>query len=427
MIKKTLLSSLLILSLVAACAEKKQLEEMHDNTVEMKDTTVKMADNMTELKGKTGAMKEITDELYDALRQGNSVQLRREAMKSILNSPTMFGKISEAGKYFMSFEMQLWNLNGQDLDADKRDVLAQQAAQEFFLEVEGLAPREGISLTPASNGESKFVKPAAADFAMSEENRNASFNALALTMQEINRKQVRILEARPETEKISMMSVMVEALRAKKALNEGADLGSKAPFIREVLVHEKKAMQILQTRYNLFPLVFVDQVSGINDKSDLGQVWQFLRGWTFDMDKLNSEQLAYLQEKVLQPALEAKNLMIELGIKPDMNYQVKGLLKGMKVVGQDKVNALVATRRMKILDLISQLIPAEPAKVAAKTEVAQPKASEKQESKILRKQDPTSAAASAAEQKPQDDTSDAKPEATTPKTSLWSKFIHSFS
>lgn len=346
MTKKSLLSTLLILSFVAACAEKKQLEEMHDNTAEMKDTTVKMEANMTDLKGKTGQMKEVTDELYDALRQGNSLQLRREGMKSILNAPTMFGKISEAGKYFMSFEMQIWNLTGQDIEAGKRDVLAQQAAQEFFLEVEGLAPREGLDLTAEPN--SAHIQGQA--------NRSASFNALAVTMQEINRKQLPVLKARPELEKISMLSLMEEALLSKQALNEGKlDLGTKAGYIREILVHEAKALQILETRYNLFPLIFIDQVSGINDANIFSKAKRRYIGWEFNMDKLNSEQLAYLQEKVLAPALEAKKLMKKLGLQPKLDSDVAGLLKSMKLVAHDKVSAKTAASRAGLLDMISQL------------------------------------------------------------------------
>lgn len=343
--KKTILLPALALIFVAACAEKKQLTEMHDNTAEMKDTTVQMEQRMTELQKKTGQMKDITDELYDALRQGNSLQLRREAWRSLLQAPTMFRKISEAGKYFMSFEMQLWNMNGQDMEASKRDVLAQQAAREFFLEVEELAPREGIDVTAEPDGND----------VNSVANRVASFNALTIAMQETNRKQNSVLDKDQKLDRISMLSIMEEALLAKNALNAGTlQLGTKEGYVREVLVHEKKALQILQTQFNLFPLVFIDQVSGINDKSWAGKI-KMLIGWTFDMDQLNAEQLIYLREEMLQKSLHAKEVMKKIGVVPQLDWKVARLLSKMKVMGQKGVGAKMASDRAQLLDLINQI------------------------------------------------------------------------
>lgn len=342
--KKTLIP-VLALVFVAACAEKKQLTEMHDNTAEMKDTTVKMEKNMTDVQGKTVQLKDMTDELYDALRQGNAVQLRRDAWKAILEAPTMFRKISEAGKYFMSYEMQLWNMNGQDLTPGKRDILAQQAAREFFLEVEELAPREGIDVTAEPNG--RDINSVA--------NRVASFNAMTVAIQEINRKQNTTLEKDAKLDKISMLSIMEEALLAKKSLSEGtANLGTKEPYIREILVHEKKAIQILQTQYNLFPLVFIDQVSGINDKTWVGKAAMLL-GWTFDMDKLNAQQVVYLREEMLAKAIHARDVLKQIGVKAELDWKVARLLSKMKIEGQAKVSAKTADDRAKLLDLIRQI------------------------------------------------------------------------
>jgi hypothetical protein len=328
---KLVLSGLVILSM-AACSEVKKVDEMHDATVRMSKTT-------DDMKTRTGELKDATDELYDALRQGNSLQLRREAYNSILQAPTMFKKISEAAKYFMSFEVQLWNSIGQDQSAAKREILGQQAAQEFFMEIEELATRDG-SVDPLAAPDAKDI--------YSQDNLTASFNAMAVGMDRNNRKQEQNVGAKADQKMMSMYSMMEEALLAPR------DLPQKG-YIREILAHEDKAVQLLQARYNMFPLMFVDVVSKIGDKNIAGQAKMLLMEWEFNVDALSATQLEYLQTEVLEKAVSAKELLIKIGKKPELDSKVARLLAKMSVKSENKTTGLVQSEQQDLLKLIKKI------------------------------------------------------------------------
>ncbi|QDK46385.1 hypothetical protein DOM22_15025 [Bdellovibrio sp. ZAP7] len=329
---KICLSGLLLLSMVA-CSEIQKVDEMHDATVKMSDTT-------EDMKKSTGELKDQTDELYDALRQGNALQLRREAYNSVMQAPTLFKKISEATKYFMSYEVQLWNGLGQDKSSAKRELLEQQATQEFFMEIEELAQRDN-SIDP-------LAEPDATDIT-SKDNMTASFNAMAVAMDRTNRKQVENVDRLGETQVVSMYSLMEEALLAPR------DIPQKGS-IREVLAHEEKAIQILQTRYNMFPLMFIDMVSKLGDKNLVMQAKTLLLGWDLDMSGMNATQVEYLKTEVLQKGIDAKNLLIKLGKTPKMDSKVKRLIDKMKVQkGAAKLSFTEAQNQQILINMLKEI------------------------------------------------------------------------
>ncbi len=347
MSRKTIITSLAIVLFVAACGEQKKLHEMHDSTQNMEQTTQKMSDTTKDLKGKTDELAATTDELYDALRQGNALQLRREAWNSLLQAPSMFRKISEAAKYFMSFEFQLWNKHAQDVTVEKRNILSQQAAKEFFMEIEELAPEENsINVTAQADGND----------INSEENKNAAFNAMAISMSQINRKQLSAIEG-SQHNIITMYSLMEEALLAKSSLQKGtANLGTKEPFVREILAHEAKAIQLLQTRYNIFPLMLIEAATHISEQNILTKIKMATFGWELDLDKMNAVQLDYYQKELLDEALRARDLMLKLGIKPELDSTLARLLSKMQIKSSgDAKNAKIGVMQLKLVDSLKDI------------------------------------------------------------------------
>lgn len=314
---KKLWACALSLALLSGCSEVKKLDEMRETT---------------------GDMKSVTDELYDTLRQGNSLQLRREAYESVLKAPTLFKKISEANKYMMSYEFQIWNKLGQDKEGEKRDLLGQQAAMEFFMEMEELAPKE---VNPLAEPDGEKIN--------SEENRSASFNSMALAMHQVNRKQVRAINQNPEEQMMSLYSMMEEALLTPR--NE-----AQKGYAREVLAHEALAIKLLQARYNIFPLVFIDSVSHIGTKSLVGKAFQVYGSWNMEVDSMNATQVEYLQTEVLNHAVAAKNLLLKIGVKPEMNSTVAKLLANMTIVESKKKSAAAETQSQKnLIKLLEEL------------------------------------------------------------------------
>lgn len=323
---------------------------MHDATVKMSKTTDQMKDKTDALEGTSQSLESKTDELYNALRQGNALQLRRDGYDDVLKSPTMFGKLSNAGTYFMAYEMELWTNTGEDKGEGKRDILAQQAAQEFFMQMEGLAPRDN-SVDPTVQPDTEHLD--------SKQNRQASFNAFAAAMHQVNRKQADVLAANGGYAPISMLSITEEALLAKKSLNAGtADLGTKELYIHEILVHEDKAIQMLQTRYNFLPMMFIDGVTQIGDMSLFGKGKILMLGWDCDLDKMNIEQVLFFENEVLGQALEARNFLKKIGVQPQMNSDVVKLLDKMRLLGggkSGKSNSALVAEQIKLIGMIHDL------------------------------------------------------------------------
>lgn len=322
---------------LAGCNELKKVDEMHDATVSMNQTTDQMNKTTGDLDKKTAQMRETTEELYDALRQGDSVQLRRAGYDAVLKAPTLFKKISEASKYFMSFELQLWTGQGQDHSLEKRDLLAQQAAQEFFLEIEELAPRDGsIDISAAPDSSNIY----------STENRSASFNAMALGLHQTNRKQPLALQEKGLKE-LSMLSLVEEALlKDRNELHTGAS--------REILAHEERAIQLLKARFQIFPLVFIDMVAKIGDKNIAGKAKMLLMNWDADLNHMNATQLEYLKTEVLQQALHAKKLLEQIGHPTKLDSMTERLLSKMQLK-TGKSGAKIVAEQVQIDELIRQI------------------------------------------------------------------------
>jgi outer membrane murein-binding lipoprotein Lpp len=333
-------------TIVAGCGELKKVDEMHDSTAEMNKTTGKMNETTSEMnskmksmEAKTTTLSQMTDELYDTLRQGNSLQLRREAYDAVLKAPTFFKKTSEAGKYFMSFEFQVMNNLGQDLEPGKRDVLAQQEAQEFFMEIEELAPRDG-SINPTASPNSDKIT--------SQENRTASFNAMAVTSHQMNRKEVRTGKLSREFAARSLYSMIEEALLAPR---DKAQSG----YIREIMAHQEKAIQIVQTRLNMFPMMFIDLVSKISERSFFEKAEMMVLGWECDLDSLNATQIEFYQTEVLDQAIQAKQLLVKLGLQPKMDSTLLRLLQKMKIKANVQKNSVASAGQVRLIGLLEEL------------------------------------------------------------------------
>ena len=380
MTKKMAIMILPALMTLMACEQNKNLTEMHDTTQHMDKTTDTMNQRMSGLDQKTGKMKETTDELYDALRQGNGLIVRHTTWEAILSAPSMFGKIAEAGLYYMAFELQLWNYGAQDVTIEKRDILAQQATQEFFLKIEELAPRDGsvnIFALPDPNDKN------------SVDNRAASFNALAITAHQVNRKQTANLKLVKDAEKMSMESMLEEALLSKQNIDKGtAILGNRAPSIREVLAHEDKAIQILQARYAFGPLAFLDYVVKINDEKSLTHdilalggslIWNlfgnvqgtfcdrlkinkvgklanmYFCNWELDLDSVNMTQLEYAQTELLSQSVQAKAFLKKINVTPVMDSKLAKILKNMKIKVGMKADGPKAALQTRVVEMLQQV------------------------------------------------------------------------
>jgi hypothetical protein len=295
---------------------------MHDSTVKMENTTGKVEKHSESIDNQTG-------ELYDALRQGDALQSRRTALANLINAKDPLRKLSEAAKYFMAFEVQLWNTLGPDANDGKRTLLATVAAREFFKDIAEFIPDGKMEPKPF----------AGQIFATQESNLVNSFNALAATLHYINPKQEVLLAQRKDLKAISMYQIIEESLLAKTEIESGKKKISDYPgYVTEVLFSEKEAVYLLQARYNYLPALIIGKVSNAAN-SKIAAAMMIASRWNLDLSKLNSVQLEELN-KFLLAAAKTRDLLVQIGETPKTDKLLLSMLKNAQVKSTDKAVSL---------------------------------------------------------------------------------------
>lgn len=310
---KTLLLLLSLTALLGACEVKKNLDEMHDSTIEMNRTTKNMSDSTTSLQT-------ATNELYDALRQGDSLAARRSALDNLLKATDPARKLSEAAKYFMAFEFQLWSDQGNDKGLEKREQLATLAALEFFKDVQQFIP-----------GGTRDPKPFAGQILATEKsNLVNSFNALSAVLHYLNPKQETYLRQKKEMIPLSMNKMIEESLLAKPKIESGEKHLSEYPgYVAEVLANESTAIYLLEARYNYLSALFLGRSTNIaNDMFLSAQM--IATKWTLDLSNFNFAQVEEL-DKFLTGALKTKKLLTQIGVKPRTDTLLVHMFQNMNL------------------------------------------------------------------------------------------------
>lgn len=378
---------LVLLCLVAvACAEQKKLNEMHDSTLEMNDTTKELLGVSQEMKQTTGKLFEVssdmrettqevvkvskemntkmdemkvrtvevartTDELYDSSRQGVSLQLRREALDALLRAQSGGKKAEEAAAYFMSFEFQLWTAWGPDQTVEKRDELAHNAVAEFLKALHEFSVKGEVAPFAESSGDQGDLH--------SEDNKQASFNALAAAVHRLNRKQEEMLQRNPQYQAISMHSLLVDSLKLEKDVNEGrVALETLKAYQREVLVNKEIVLRLLQARHNYIPVIFLSKVlpqEGVRArwKAGLNYYLNWGASWKLDLDQLNLTQLKEYA-RYLQASLATRQSLRDLGVEPAVDGTLAAFMKGAKPTTEGKGGGEINAARTELFTLIGE-------------------------------------------------------------------------
>ncbi len=342
------LSLLAVCVSMSACEMKKNLDEMHDSTGEMNNTTSEMngrlgqmnttttamsgttsemntkmgdmATTTTAMAITTNEMNKTTCEMFTALRQGDSLTARRNGLKAIDEADAGTPKVSEAGKYFMSFEFQIWSSLCHD-NQKVRMQLAADAAKEFMRDVQQFIDAGQTEAMPFANPKLHGDVRA---------NREQSLNAIAVAMHLLNPKQEELVK---KEDQLSMWDMIKTSLMASKEIAQGKKLISDYPdYVKQVLIYESVAKLLAQVRYNFLGAMMISRASKIREGVvHFGKM--LLGGWTLDVSAYGQVEISefgvYLNGGNL--AYEA---MVKAGIAPKMDGTLKALLGKMSISNQ---------------------------------------------------------------------------------------------
>ncbi len=330
---KHLNSLLALLGVVAlsACSAVKNMDEMKDTTKDMKNitqdmstTTNGMAETTERMDATSLGIQLTSDDLYEDLRQGNAMTFRSQRLEAMDKNNDQLGKVSEAAKYFMSFEYQLFKNHVTDTP-EKLEYLKFNAVQEFLREIakyatgaygfDGHDKVNMFSLNPLSR------------------NNNANLNALVVAMHLTNPNMDKNSKLR-NFPKISMMDLIEEALLHSKAIESGKEKAeSLSPFINEVLDYEPIVYWLIQVRHNFLATMAVAKFSHLLEKGPLAQAaWVTLTPQiTTDLHEFNT--------------VELKSVILWL---TEANRNVEFLRKcGLPIVRDEKLTKILKELKIK--------------------------------------------------------------------------------
>jgi hypothetical protein len=334
--KTTNKNLIFLLSLVVAlnaCEMKRNLDDMHDSTVEMNKTTKEMNETTGKMNERTEGLENATGELYDALRQGDSLSARRSALDNLIKTTEPARKLSEAAKYYMSFEFQFWTDHNQDKGEEKRLDLATVAAREFFKDIYQFIPNGVMKPDPF------------ADQIISTEKGNlvACLNALSVTTHYLNPKQEAYLKAKPEMKSLSMYKIIEESLLAKASIESGDKKITDYPgYVFEVLSNEQAAVYLMQARYNYLSALFLGRTTPITHNKWTG-VKFFAKKWNLDLRNFNAAQIEEFN-MFLDGALKTKKILIGIGAKPQMDFMLARMINNMTLVDINQNKNTIAAK-----------------------------------------------------------------------------------
>lgn len=286
-----------------------------------------MAANTKDLKSGTDQVRQTSDELYDALRQGSSLQLRTQLFKNLLESESTGHKVANGVHYLMAFEFQLYTGFAQDTNLEKREKFMAEATQEFFMTLKDVYIVSD-QVSPLSQGDSKNI--------YSNANKEATFNAISLGLHMLNRKQEENLKKNPGMEAVSMYSMIQSSLLLEKELNQGKITIQEMPeYSRYVLNNKRMAIKLLQARQMMIKMVFLSETSPLLEgRSKVSKMLNFasmnIAGWDLNLENLTATQVREfniyfeLREKTI-------NLLSHLRIPVQNNRWIERLIQKMQV------------------------------------------------------------------------------------------------
>jgi hypothetical protein len=305
----------LVLGLGSGCGLTKNLDEMHDATQEMSTTTKKVASTSENLE-------ELTEELYTDLRQGNAVTIRSERQKAMESTTSIESKVSEAGKYYMAFEFQLWKNFGPDSE-EKLNFLLKCGFMEFFRDIARYMPADR----------------AVTGLAQTEEMRN--LYALAATMHEVNPNQE--IQAKAKGAKTrSVLSLIKEALAIGAKIETGkADPKAQPEWVTEVLAHEQDAVYLLQLRAAFLPAMAFSKLTTVPASQALAGAW------AGDVSRYNTIQI-FTFAGWLKEAMATAAFLKEIGREYAFEVPIRVLFGNLNPLADQSPNAASKARAQAV-------------------------------------------------------------------------------
>lgn len=291
-------------------------------------------------------MKGSTGNLYRQVRQKEARDTRMKEWKNIMDPNYEMGqKLTAAKKYFYAFEFQLWTAQGSD-NEELREKLKYEAVREFFQRVNDEVINY-IGELPVRGGTEDIS------------NKDKAFYALATTLHFENPEQLHTIEQYPDTEKVTMLSIIEEALEARKN-------GFKTNKLQQLILDERNletTRRLLNARLDFLTALGVNDVitkdeMGAKDMWD-GFLFLITKGsyGSLQVDSKLESQNIYTQKRVvtyLDGALKTKEILDKFLLEYKLDKVLTSTIKNLSTPTEEGIQSEQTSEVYNLLDALSQ-------------------------------------------------------------------------
>lgn len=294
---RTQSSSAITLALAAAllsassCKMIRNMDEMHDTTLEMGKTTKDMS--------------KTTCVMYRSLRQGNAKLSRDQDFEDIRSAKNIASRLAEAAEYMQGYEYQVWSPTC--IDETSRDVALEQSVREL------LSKSLGFSKDYSEVGATKTSDDAQILY------------SLAATLHYTNALQGDFLKG-TQYPVLRPFDLLVKGLELDQARNRGESMAENFPSWAEVVgKYSPDAEFLLRIRANFlmaYAFSVADSDSFGNAPGSVEKIWRvlstklFSKKWKPNLETRTPTEIRERITTAMNYAYETREALVKLGIDP---------------------------------------------------------------------------------------------------------------
>jgi hypothetical protein len=308
----------------AACGK---INDMHDATNDLRDTS-------RDLKNTSSQIVDTSNHMHSNLIKKDGLDVRIEATRKMRGDLRISDKIADAVAYFRAFQYQFWSAATPGGLA-KRNQFALDAVREFFREVQEFLPyRLEVPPNPLAQ---------AADDEAS--NREASLNAFAAGLSQMDDNENDALANDPTLPKLTMMTMIETGLKAGVEIRAGRRTVADYPvWIGPIREFESIAIYLLQARHNIAAAIALGEISNLEADGTAAVINMFCHPWTPNFLGLlpdehvlteptplvNDEALRKSTEYFVEGGHDTREILKAVGVAPKIDPILKGILSHLQ-------------------------------------------------------------------------------------------------
>lgn len=324
---RKLLIPLFLLATLVSCSEVKE--------------AVKMPEKMDKLGETTDGMSDTTSQLYSQLRSAQSSVERRDTFGMILNDNVEMGqKLTNAAKFFMAFEYNLYTGIKPYDNSEIRDMLFFDAVEEFYKNMASVYETDikGEFNVKKAIKKGKMTPIHTGKWSLKKRNYEQAFYAVAAAMHKVHHRQT----YNAKTNGFAEMSIYTLMKNALVKDSHGATLSEYEEYM--VAGNNKEiSIALLKARIDIILALAINDSMDADEASFWPGLLHVITGGKLGKLELPStfetSNAATMHEanKKIEEALKCYDFLLSIGVEHKIDKKVKNIFDNVELPELDSI------------------------------------------------------------------------------------------